>query len=235
MTAGSSSPSLSSSGAEGGDAAKPANGNGICSLEPGLTPACRHIWLGALHQLALADGDFSEQEHHLLLHEMEAELPGENLEDLHRPGDGALVHRFGVGTHLAEQFLRSAVMVALADGHISPPELELLERWSRELQVGQEVVASLQADACGLPHPQALDQVRRWLDGIEPDDPAVARFLVRLIPAQCPFERDVVLFGHKIVHIPPMCQINPLYDQLVALRFRCLCRLETMGQDSADG
>lgn len=34
------------------------------------------------------------------------------------------------------------------------------------------------------------------------------------------------LFGWKLVHIPPMCKINPLYDQLVALRFRCLCRLE---------
>jgi CDP-6-deoxy-D-xylo-4-hexulose-3-dehydrase len=36
-------------------------------------------------------------------------------------------------------------------------------------------------------------------------------------------------FGWKLVHIPPMCKINPLYDQLVALRFRCLCRLEEVG------
>ncbi|MFM7675358.1 MAG: Mo-dependent nitrogenase C-terminal domain-containing protein [Synechococcus sp.] len=224
MTAGSSLPAPDS--------------NGLRQLEAGLTPACRHVWLGALHQLALADGDFSEEEHHLLLHELQAELPGESLETLHRPGDGALEHRFGVGTPLAEQFLRSAVMVALADGHISPPELELLQRWSRELEVAEEVVASLTVDACGQPHPQALDGLRHWLDGIEPDDPAVARFLVRLIPAQCPFERDVVLFGRKIVHIPPMCKINPLYDQLVALRFRCLCRLEAadqVGEDSGPG
>jgi len=53
----------------------------------------------------------------------------------------------------------------------------------------------------------------------------VSRFLVRLIPAQCPFERDVRLFGRKVVHIPPMGKVNPLYDQLVALCFRCLCRL----------
>ena len=57
-------------------------------------------------------------------------------------------------------------------------------------------------------------------------DPAVARFLVRLIPAQCPFERDLTLFGYKLVHIPPMCKINPLYDQLVGLRLRCLTSLE---------
>ncbi|QPN66332.1 Mo-dependent nitrogenase C-terminal domain-containing protein [Synechococcus sp. CBW1006] len=199
---------------------------GLCSLDAGLSPACRHIWLGALHQLALADGDFSEEEQHLLIHELKAELPDDSWDGIQQPGDGALVHRFGVGTELAEQFLRSAVMVALADGHISEVELDLLQRWSRELQVAEAVVAQLSVDACGVPHPQALDGLRQWLDGIEPNDPAVARFLVKLIPAQCPFERDVVLFGRKLVHIPPMCKINPLYDQLVALRFRCLCRLE---------
>ena len=78
-------------------------------------------------------------------------------------------------------------------------------------------------------HPGRLDAVLRWMDGLDPSDPEVARFLVRLIPAQCPFERDVKLFGWKLVHITPMCKINPLYDQLVALRFRCLCRLEDVG------
>ncbi|MCT0226333.1 Mo-dependent nitrogenase C-terminal domain-containing protein [Synechococcus sp. CS-1328] len=199
---------------------------GLCSLDAALSPACQRIWLGALHQLALADGDFSEEEQHLLNHELKAELPEDSWDAIHQPGDGALVHRFGVGSELAEQFLRSAVMVALADGHISEPELELLRRWSRELQVAEAVVAQLNVDVCGVPHPQALDGLRQWLDGVEPHDPAVARFLVKLIPAQCPFERDVVLFGRKLVHIPPMCKINPLYDQLVALRFRCLCRLE---------
>jgi hypothetical protein len=28
--------------------------------------------------------------------------------------------------------------------------------------------------------------------------------LVRLIPAQCSFERDLVLFGRKLAHIPPI-------------------------------
>ncbi|MFN9990444.1 MAG: Mo-dependent nitrogenase C-terminal domain-containing protein, partial [Cyanobacteriota bacterium] len=67
-----------------------------------------------------------------------------------------------------------------------------------------------------------LDPLKAWLDRMEPREPAVARFLVRLIPAQCPFERDLKLFGHKLVHIPPMCKINPLYEQLVALRLRAL-------------
>ena len=150
------------------------------------------------------------------------------------------MHRFGVGTPLAREFLQSAVLVALSDGHLSAGELELLRHWSEVLQVGQDIihellrapttrVGSIDVRCDTDQHPDLLDGVRRWLDDIEPSDPEVAHFLVRLIPAQCPFERDVTLFGWKVVHIPPMCKINPLYDQLVALRFRCLCRLEECG------
>lgn len=67
--------------------------------------------------------------------------------------------------------------------------------------------------------------LKHWLDQWDPVDPHVAAFIVSLIPAQCPFERDIVLFGRKLVHIPPMCKLNPLYDQLVGLRFRCLGHL----------
>lgn len=72
-----------------------------------------------------------------------------------------------------------------------------------------------------------LQPLRRWLDLIEIHDPKVARFLYKIIPAQCPFERDIKLFGRKVVHIPPLCKLNPLYDQLVGLRFRSLCYLVT--------
>jgi Mo-dependent nitrogenase C-terminus len=70
-----------------------------------------------------------------------------------------------------------------------------------------------------------LKPVQTWLDKVEVHDPKLARTLCKLIPAQCPFERDVVMFGRKVGHIPPMCKINPLYDQLVGLRFRSLCYL----------
>ncbi len=203
--------------------------------------ARQRLWLAALHQLALADGEFSPAEEGLLAETLTQELPGLSLDDLHHPGAAALVHRFGVGTPLAREFLQSALLVALADGHLSERELELLRHWSEVLQVGKEMIDELlraPATRAGSidvrcdtdQHPGLLDGVRRWLDGIEPSDPEVARFLVRLIPAQCPFERDVTLFGWKVVHIPPMCKINPLYDQLVALRFRCLCRLEEGGE-----
>lgn len=188
--------------------------------------ARRQLWLGALHQLALADGDFSAAEERALEDQLRLELPGTFRDALPLPGVEALMHRFGVATPLAEAFLRSAVVVALADGHLSPPETALLREWSAALKVGEALLASLPDTCCDSAESGGLlDQLRAWLDGLDPAEPAVARFLVRLIPAQCPFERDVRLFGHKLVHIPPMCKINPLYDQLVGLRLRCLTSL----------
>lgn len=116
------------------------------------------------------------------------------------------------------------MIVALADGYLSEAELDLLRHWSRLLKAGEELVGRLESDCGDSPLSSAglLDPVRRWLDAIEPQEPAVARLLVKLIPAQCPFERDVVVFGRTLAHIPPMCKINPLYDQMMGLRFRCL-------------
>lgn len=76
--------------------------------------------------------------------------------------------------------------------------------------------------------------LRRWLDGVEVNEPKLAHRLCRLIPAQCPFERDISLFGHTLFHIPPLCKLNPLYNELVGLRFRALCYLaDTCGEDVA--
>jgi len=188
--------------------------------------ALRHLWLAALHQLAEADGSFAPEERQLLEQALIQELPGETLDSLHRPGDGALLHRLGRGTPIAEQFLRSALVVALADGRLGEAELDLLRHWSELLQVGQEALAELHDERSTRSESDSpLERLRGWLDAQAPGDPAVARLLVQLIPAQCPFERDVVVLGRRIVHIPPMCRINPLYEQLMALRFRCLCLL----------
>lgn len=70
-----------------------------------------------------------------------------------------------------------------------------------------------------------LGRVRQRLDNIEIRDRQLAQFLYKAIPAQCPFERDIELFGRKVGHIPPLCKLNPLYDQLVGLRFRAHCYL----------
>jgi len=84
---------------------------------------------------------------------------------------------------------------------------------------------SLHPSQSSLPKFDPLQPVRQWLDGIEIHDRGLARFFYRMIPGQCPFERDLVLFGRKLAHIPPLCKLNPLYDQLVGLRFRSLCYL----------
>ncbi|MEL6553528.1 MAG: Mo-dependent nitrogenase C-terminal domain-containing protein [Cyanobacteria bacterium J06621_11] len=77
-----------------------------------------------------------------------------------------------------------------------------------------------------------LKPAREWLDQLSVEDPRLARFVCKLVPSQCPFERDVKLFGKKVVHIPPMCKINPLYEQLVGLRFRALSYLaDDVGED----
>jgi hypothetical protein len=74
--------------------------------------------------------------------------------------------------------------------------------------------------------------LRQWLDQIEVHDPEFARFISNLIPAQCPFERDITFLGRKVGHIPPLCKLNPFYEQLVALRFRSLCFLaDQCGED----
>ncbi|MEB3156555.1 MAG: Mo-dependent nitrogenase C-terminal domain-containing protein [Cyanobacteriota bacterium] len=196
--------------------------------------ARRQLWLGALHHLALADGDFSPAEERVLTEELRLELSGARWEALPLPGTEALVHRFGPATPLAEAFLRSAVVVALADGHLSPPEMALLRQWSEALKVGEAQLAALPDTCCDSDgNVGLLEGLKAWLEELDPVDPAVARFLVRLIPAQCPFERDVRLFGHKLVHIPPMCKINPLYEQLVGLRLRCLTTLEERRESPA--
>lgn len=77
-----------------------------------------------------------------------------------------------------------------------------------------------------------LRPLREWLDARAIHDIFTARLLSRLIPAQCPFERDIKLFGRTLFHIPPLCKLNPLYDQFVGLRFRALCFLvDECGED----
>jgi len=77
-----------------------------------------------------------------------------------------------------------------------------------------------------------FNPIDRWFASFNVEDPKIARTILRLVPAQCPFERDIVFFGRCLFHIPPLCKLNPLYDRLVELRFRALCYLvDTCGYD----
>ncbi len=82
------------------------------------------------------------------------------------------------------------------------------------------------------PRCDILKPLRVLINNIEVRDRQFAHRICQFIPAQCPFERDVKLFGKTLFHIPPMCKLNPLYDEVVALRFRGLCYLaDECGED----
>lgn len=77
-----------------------------------------------------------------------------------------------------------------------------------------------------------LQLLRSHIDQIEFHNPESARWVSKTIPSQCPFARDIKIFGRKVAHIPPLCKLNPFYEQLVGLRFRALCYLvEECGED----
>lgn len=200
------------------------------------------VWLRGLLTIALADGDFDEQEQELIATLSQNGLsPAINLNLLQPVNAQELAAVLGQDKRAAENFLRTAVMVAIADGIYSVCEDHLLSQFCRALAQDETVLTALRHTLCDHPpyvhvHPVAasvphypsvdvLQPVRQWLDKLEIHEPKVARFLCKMIPSQCPFERDIKLFGRKIVHIPPLCKINPLYEQLVGLRFRALSYL----------
>ncbi|MEM7759081.1 MAG: Mo-dependent nitrogenase C-terminal domain-containing protein [Cyanobacteria bacterium P01_G01_bin.67] len=77
-----------------------------------------------------------------------------------------------------------------------------------------------------------IDLVRHQLESIEISNPKLARFICKLIPASCPFEREIKLLQQTILRIPPLCKLNPFYEQLVILRFKSLIYLaDQCGED----
>jgi tellurite resistance protein len=213
-------------------------------------------WLRALVTVAWADGHFDPEEQELVEQIAKDVLdPATDWQILNEPiTPEELATALGKNATVGENFLRTAVMVALADGVYSASEAKILNQFSEALELKVEALDALEitlyddgqasnsADLASEaaqepgtsphPHSDVLQPVRDWLDKMEVHDPQVARFICKMIPSQCPFERDVVLFGRKIVHIPPMCKLNPLYEQLVSLRFRALSYLaDDIGED----
>ncbi len=77
-----------------------------------------------------------------------------------------------------------------------------------------------------------LHPIRQRLESIQVRDAQFARVICKLIPSQCPFERDIQIFGKTLFHIPPLCKLNPFYEQFVGLRFQALCFLaDVCGED----
>jgi tellurite resistance protein len=207
-----------------------------------LTPEIAQPWIRGLLTVAWADGDFEHHEQEAI-RDQACDLlagacsQGETLTAIAPEELAAAI----VDPEQRESFLKMAVIVALADGTYSPAEADLLRQYVAALDLSADLLKPLEQDCCDESGPvtseephgmDVLAPVKHWLDDLKIHDPRLAHFLVKLIPPQCPFERDIVLFGHKLVHIPPMCKLNPLYEQLVGLRFRALCYLaDECGED----
>lgn len=233
------------------------------------------VWLRSLLTVAWADGQFDEAEKSVIHEMVESEFAPNVDFDMLEPIEPAALADLQLSDEEAQNFLRMAVMVAIADGVFSEPEYAQITAFAEALALEPAARDSLQSMLAELklsadvsadadsgvessrkpasdeptssvdgatasplrpptkkPRLDPLKPTRQWLDQLSVDDPRLARFVCKLVPAQCPFERDVTLFGHKVVHIPPMCKINPLYEQLVGLRFRALSYLaDERGED----
>ncbi|WP_026102008.1 Mo-dependent nitrogenase C-terminal domain-containing protein [Geminocystis herdmanii] len=191
-------------------------------------------WLRGLLTVAYADGHFDPEEQELIASLTQDELiPHTDLGELETITPQELAETLGDSLSIKEDFLRTAVMMAISNGVYSQSEADIIHEFQTALGLDLEALKSLEAtlwhpeeEKTGkAKHPDVLKPVKNWLDGMDVKDARVARFLCKMIPSQCPFERDITLFGKKIVHIPPMCELNPLYEQMVGLRFRSLSYL----------
>jgi len=195
-------------------------------------------WLRGLMSVALADNYYSDQEHTLFDQISHSDEWGEEVAIAAFEPISAqeLADALGSDRDVGQNFLRMAVVMAFADGKYTDTEDRIIQEFCialhQEIKPINELRQKLEANSHHAEHHlNLLKPVKEWLDHIDIHDSRLANLICKAVPAQCPFERDVVLFGHKIMHIPAMCEINPLYDQLVGLRFRSLCYLADKGED----
>ncbi|MDJ0637028.1 MAG: Mo-dependent nitrogenase C-terminal domain-containing protein [Xenococcaceae cyanobacterium MO_188.B29] len=220
----------------------------ISTFKSSYTDAQIIAWLRGLYTIAWADGNYDPEEEGLIA-KLTAEIACiDKITNLEPITPEELATSLGKEPTTAENFLRTAVLVAVADGVYSPPEYELICKFSDALDIEVEALKSLENTLYRQEENQAVEStvsedhhdadrkvlqpVKEWLDGMEIHDPRLARFICKIVPAQCPFERDINLFGRTIAHIPPLCKLNPLYEQFIGLRFRSLSYLaDECGED----
>ncbi|MBL1208857.1 Mo-dependent nitrogenase C-terminal domain-containing protein [Geminocystis sp. GBBB08] len=76
-----------------------------------------------------------------------------------------------------------------------------------------------------------LKIIKIKLEKLEIKEKETAKKIVRLIPNQCPFAKEIRLFNLYLGKIPPLCKLNPFYEDLMILRFRALSFLCEIGED----
>ncbi len=212
-------------------------------IQSPYTPEQLTTWMRGLLAIAWADGHFDPEEKDIIKSLTHEQIQQDAETAAPTPiGAAELAKGLGDDPDTAENFLRTAVMVAVADGAYSDAEDQVLHQFCQALNLPDSLLDSLRA---AMYHPErftnghdhghglnVLHPLQQWLDEMQIHDPKLAHFLCKLIPSQCPFERDVNLFGRTIAHIPPLCKLNPIYEQLVGLRFRALSYLaDECGED----
>ncbi len=126
--------------------------------------------------------------------------------------------------------INSYLLDTINTSHIMGSNLSKLARLLATRIMSQETIDSLH-----LPKFDPLKPLRNWLENLKISNPRLAHNLCKLIPSQCPFERDLNLFGRTLIHIPPMCKLNPLYEEVVMLRFKAMCYLaDECGEDISE-
>ena len=208
------------------------------SREAPYTQSQISAWLRGLMSVALADNDYSEQERTLFNQVSHTEEWGEavTINNLESISAQELADALGSDREVGQNFLRMAVMMALADGKYSDTEDQVIQGFCKALNQEIKEINDLRQNLKAVsihkqPHPNVLKPLKEWLDHMDIHDSQLANLICKVIPAQCPFERDIVVFGRKLMHIPAMCKINPIYDQLAGLRFRSLSYLADKGED----
>ncbi|MEG4999017.1 Mo-dependent nitrogenase C-terminal domain-containing protein [Microcoleus sp. B4-D4] len=96
--------------------------------------------------------------------------------------------------------------------------------WNRKEEI-TVTFATISQPYSKKPRFDLLHPLKEWIENTEIKSQKFARFLCKYIPSQCPFEREVKFGDRTLFSIPPMCKLNPLYEQVVGIRFRALCYL----------
>ncbi|NQY07763.1 MAG: tellurite resistance TerB family protein, partial [Flavobacteriaceae bacterium] len=106
-------------------------------------------WLRGLLTIAWCDGDYDLQEQKLIA-DLTKDLSVDDQQTLSYQSiePEELANALGDDVKTGENFLRTAVLVAIADGIYSTPEAELLHQYSEALGLKIEALNSLEHTLC---------------------------------------------------------------------------------------
>jgi hypothetical protein len=65
-----------------------------------------------------------------------------------------------------------------------------------------------------------LAALKEQINTLEVHNIQVAKWICRVIPNTCSTGYDLRFWGRTWLHLPSLCELNPLTDELVDLRFR---------------